>query len=122
MALEIVEGDASRQYHLQVDRTATSLHPRFSKFYMCLEGCKKGFVEGCRPFIRVDGCHLKTMYGGIFLCALAKIQMTSIFLQLLLWWRESAWIVGNGSLNCYWMILVLIEDGSSYQTNKRYNL
>jgi len=31
---------------------------------MCLDGCKKGFLVGYRPFIRVNRCHLKTKYGG----------------------------------------------------------
>lgn len=39
---------------------------------MCLEGCKKGFIGGCMPFIGLDGCHLKTQYGGILLCAVAR--------------------------------------------------
>lgn len=91
MAMEIVEGDASRQYHLLyrfsaelisksrgntckigIERFPGALHPRFQRFYMCLEGCKKGFVEGCRPFIGLDGCHLKTQFGGILLCAVAR--------------------------------------------------
>jgi len=41
-----------------------NFQPRFESFYMCLYGCKKGFLGGCRPFIAVDGCHLKTEYGG----------------------------------------------------------
>ncbi|XP_012833671.1 PREDICTED: uncharacterized protein LOC105954545 [Erythranthe guttata] len=29
----------------------------------------KGFLDGCRPVIFLDGCHLKSDYGGILLCA-----------------------------------------------------
>jgi hypothetical protein len=29
-------------------------------------------VQGCRPFIGVDGCHLKTKYGGILLIAVGR--------------------------------------------------
>jgi len=42
------------------------LQPRFSSFYFCLDGIKRGF-SACRPFIGVDGCHLKTKYGGTLL-------------------------------------------------------
>ena len=78
-----MEGDASKQYgmlwsygaelrkasagntcKLQLDRPDPTLEPRFGSFYMCLEGYKKGFVAGYRPFIGVDGCHLKTKYRG----------------------------------------------------------
>ncbi|KAK2455719.1 hypothetical protein QL285_003145 [Trifolium repens] len=31
-----------------VDRPIPSIHPRFSSFYFCFEGCKKGFTNGCR--------------------------------------------------------------------------
>jgi len=29
-------------------------------------------MSGCRPFIGVDGCHLKTMYGGILLVVVGR--------------------------------------------------
>ncbi|XP_057452742.1 uncharacterized protein LOC130744588 [Lotus japonicus] len=91
LALQVVEGDASKQYTLlykfsvelrrvcagntckmQLESPAGSIQPRFGRFYMCLEGCKRGFLQGCRPFIGLDACHLKTMYGGILLCAVAR--------------------------------------------------
>ena len=30
--------------------------PLFIRFYMCLATCKKGWVEGCRKIIGLDGC------------------------------------------------------------------
>ena len=33
--------------------------PYFERLYICLEGCKKEFLAGCRPFIGLDACHLK---------------------------------------------------------------
>jgi len=41
----------------------------FKRFYICWGALKKGFLEGCRPIIFLDGCHLKSAYGGILLCA-----------------------------------------------------
>ncbi|GAV68149.1 hypothetical protein CFOL_v3_11652, partial [Cephalotus follicularis] len=35
--------------------------------FICYEASRKGFKEGCRPFIGLDGCHFKGMYGGILL-------------------------------------------------------
>ena len=83
IAQKIVEGDADGQYSMikryvaelirvcpgnsvkiNVDRPDPGLQPRFGSFYFCFDGCKKGFTNGCRPFIGVDGCHLKTKYGG----------------------------------------------------------
>lgn len=49
---------------IDVERPLTTIQPRFDRFYLCFVGCNKGFTEDCRCFIGVDGCHLKTKYGG----------------------------------------------------------
>ena len=91
IASGIVEGEATKQYSLlwsysaelrranegntckiQLERLAQNLQPRFGRFYMCLDGCKRGFLASCRPFIGVDGCHLKTQYGGQLLVAVGR--------------------------------------------------
>ncbi|KAL0284809.1 UNVERIFIED_CONTAM: hypothetical protein Scaly_2838700, partial [Sesamum calycinum] len=41
----------------------------FRRFYCCWGALKAGFLDGCRPLICLDGCHLKTYCGGILLCA-----------------------------------------------------
>ncbi|XP_047163759.1 uncharacterized protein LOC124833342 [Vigna umbellata] len=87
IALDSLVGDGERQYgclydyvgellrvksgtfKIKVNQPQPSLPPRFGSFYMCLEGCKQGFLGSCRPFIGVDGCHLKTTYGGQLLVA-----------------------------------------------------
>ncbi|KAL5843668.1 hypothetical protein ACOSQ4_009626 [Xanthoceras sorbifolium] len=45
--------------------------PTFQRFFLCFEAKKKGFLEGCRPFIGVDGCYLKEPYQGVLLSAIA---------------------------------------------------
>ena len=45
--------------------------PKFKRVFVCFEAIKKGFLEGCRPFIGLDGCHLKGPFGGIALSAVA---------------------------------------------------
>ncbi|KAL0453867.1 UNVERIFIED_CONTAM: hypothetical protein Slati_1364800 [Sesamum latifolium] len=42
---------------------------KFKRFYVCFAAVKKGFLSGCRPFICVDGCHLKGPHGGVLLTA-----------------------------------------------------
>jgi len=34
---------------------------------MSLDASKRGFLNGCRPLLCLDGCHLKTKFGGILL-------------------------------------------------------
>jgi hypothetical protein len=36
---------------------------------MCLDASKRGFLQGCRPVIFVDGCFIKTRYRGQLLTA-----------------------------------------------------
>ena len=60
------DGDLAAEHGL-----ATGL-PYFERIYICLEGCKKGFLAGCRPIIGIDACHLKTKTGGQLMCAIGK--------------------------------------------------
>ncbi|GLT67042.1 hypothetical protein SLA2020_393760 [Shorea laevis] len=46
--------------------------PAFKGIYVCLEGCKKGFLLGCRPVIGVDACFLKGMFKGTLLAVVAR--------------------------------------------------
>lgn len=41
--------------------------PMFQRCFIYLEGAATGFLNGYRPFIGFDGCHLKGPYGGILL-------------------------------------------------------
>jgi len=44
---------------MKVDRTVPEVNPRFQRLYCSLAVMKKGFLEGCKPMIGVDGCFLK---------------------------------------------------------------
>jgi len=43
----------------------------FRRFYTCLKACKDSFTS-CRPFIGLDGCFLKSKYGGELLKAIGR--------------------------------------------------
>ena len=34
----------------------------FKTFFFCIDGNRREFFEGCRPFIEVDGCHSRGPY------------------------------------------------------------
>ena len=46
--------------------------PYFHNLYICLDGCKRGFLAGCRPIIGLDACHLKTKTGGQLISVVAR--------------------------------------------------
>ena len=56
------------QFHPRANLDDT---PTFKFLYVCFEAIKTGFLEGCRPFIGVDGCFLKGPYGGVMLSAVS---------------------------------------------------
>ncbi|XP_015386640.2 uncharacterized protein LOC107177409 [Citrus sinensis] len=43
----------------------------FKRFFVAFPAQKNAFLNGCRPFIGIDGCHLKGKYGGVLLAAIA---------------------------------------------------
>ncbi|WVY90842.1 hypothetical protein V8G54_036356 [Vigna mungo] len=43
----------------------------FQRFYACLKACKDNFVC-CRPIVGLDGCFLKTKYGGELLTVVGR--------------------------------------------------
>jgi hypothetical protein len=47
--------------------------------YWSYDACKGGFLEGCRPFICLDGCHIKTRYKGNLLTAVGIDRNDCIF-------------------------------------------
>ena len=47
--------------------------------YIRYNAQKVGFLEGCRPIIGLDGCHLKGRFGGKILSATTKDGNDNIF-------------------------------------------
>ena len=96
-AMLISQGDCTAQYARVFDYAMTVLkynsgssvfvkvnnenpqEPVFERLYMCLEACKHGFLQGCRPIIGVDGCHLKGAYSGQVLVAVGMDGNDNLF-------------------------------------------
>jgi hypothetical protein len=76
----------------------------FSSLYMSLDACKRGFLAACRPIICLDGCHIKTKYGGIILTAVGIDPNDCIF--------PIAWAIVEVEclLSWKWFLLTLKQD------------
>ncbi|XP_038683095.1 uncharacterized protein LOC119983503 [Tripterygium wilfordii] len=122
LAMERINGNAKVQYarlreylaevrktnvgstcQVQVNRDAND-KPVFWRLYICLDALKRGFLEGCRPFIGLDGCFLKGVYGGQLLTAVAHDGNQGIF--------PIAWAVVNveNTENWDWFLFRLLQD------------
>ncbi|KAL6499181.1 hypothetical protein OROHE_026209 [Orobanche hederae] len=42
----------------------------FKRMYICWSALKSGMLDGCRKMICLDGCHVRTEYGGMILIAI----------------------------------------------------
>jgi hypothetical protein len=46
--------------------------PRFHGLFFCVNAARQGFLDGCRPFIGLDGCFIKLTSGAQILAATGK--------------------------------------------------
>ncbi|KAK2648282.1 hypothetical protein Ddye_015771 [Dipteronia dyeriana] len=51
----------------------------FQRFFLSFQSQKVGFMFGCRPFIELDGCHLKGKFLGVILSAVAIDANNGVF-------------------------------------------
>lgn len=51
----------------------------FKRLLLSFKAMKSGFINGCKPFIRLDICHLKGPYRGISLDVVALDGINSLF-------------------------------------------
>ncbi|XP_014521852.1 uncharacterized protein LOC106778409 [Vigna radiata var. radiata] len=75
----------------------------FQRFYACLKACKDNFVS-CRPIVGLDGCFLKTKYGGELLTTVGRDgneQMLPIAYAVVEVENKESWT---------WFLELLIED------------
>ncbi|XP_027174348.1 uncharacterized protein LOC113773960 [Coffea eugenioides] len=79
-------------------------NPKFMRLYCCLGPLKKGFKDGRRPIIGLDGCHLKGIYKGQLLTAIAADPNNG-------WW-PIAWAVveREATEQWTWFLKYLSED------------
>ena len=71
-AATILKYNPGSTVKIQVDKLDAASRGTFERMYFCLHACKQGFLDGCRPIIGLDGCFLKSAFGGQLLSALGR--------------------------------------------------
>ncbi|KAK3226830.1 hypothetical protein Dsin_006692 [Dipteronia sinensis] len=74
-AYTLTQTNPGTAIHIKIQKPLTTFHRLFLSF----QAQKQGFIEGCRPFIGLDGCHLKRPCGGVLLSAVALDANNGIF-------------------------------------------
>ncbi|KAK1268757.1 hypothetical protein QJS04_geneDACA013777 [Acorus gramineus] len=75
MRAELLKRNKDSIIHYTVDDVDHS----FQRFFVCFKASSSGFINGCRPFIGLDGCHLKSKYLGSLLAATAMDGNSGLF-------------------------------------------
>jgi hypothetical protein len=103
-------------YHMELVRSnpgstvAVTLNPDetdkpvFERMYVCLEGCKRGFLAGCRRVIGLDRCFLNGAVHGEILCAIGRDPNNQMY--------PIAWatVEGENHDSWYWFLSLLQKD------------
>lgn len=63
-AATVMETNPGSTVKLMIDKSTENENGIFQRMYYCLYALKQGFLDGCRPIIGLDGCFLKSPFGG----------------------------------------------------------
>lgn len=55
------------------------IRPRFQRLFLSFDAQITGFLGGCRPFIGIDGCHIKLNNGSQILAAQGRDANNNLF-------------------------------------------
>ncbi|XP_078447622.1 uncharacterized protein LOC144716378 [Wolffia australiana] len=101
---ELQKVNMNSTFQLEVEHDIHNSLARFNRLYICLESLARGFLEGCRPVIGLDGCFLKTKLKGQLLSAVGRDGNNQMF--------PIAWVVveGENQASWTWFISLLMTD------------
>ncbi|CAH9134895.1 unnamed protein product [Cuscuta epithymum] len=81
-------------FKLEVNPELRVFPPVFQRLFVCFDGVKQGWLQGCRKVMCVDGCFLKTFLGGVLLAAVGRDANEQMY--------PLAWAVVEGENNDSW--------------------
>ena len=106
---ELMKVNMNSTFELVLDRDTPNGLIRFKRLYICFDSLARGFLEGYRKVIGLDGCFLKTETKGQLFSIVGKDGNNQMF--------PIAWVVveGENQTSWTWFIQLLMGDlGISY--------
>ncbi|OMO85410.1 Transposase, MuDR, plant [Corchorus capsularis] len=76
---EIKKTNVGSSVWMQCHKDTVESPPLFQRYYICLNNLKRGFVLGCRQFLGLDGCWLKSLTKGELLVAVGRDGNNQMF-------------------------------------------
>ncbi|XP_027183865.1 uncharacterized protein LOC113782155 [Coffea eugenioides] len=71
-AATVRQSNSDSYIAIQINRRSIEQRATFQRLFYDLGALKKGFLASCKPIIGLDGCFLKSPFGGQLLAALGK--------------------------------------------------
>ncbi|XP_078446359.1 uncharacterized protein LOC144715302 [Wolffia australiana] len=101
---ELRKVNENSTFKLLLDTDTPDSQVRFRRLYICFESLARGFLKGCRKFIGLDSCFLKSEVKGQLLSAVGNDGNNQMF--------PIAWAVveGENEDSWTWFIELLIQD------------
>ncbi|XVF34154.1 hypothetical protein REPUB_Repub18cG0034000 [Reevesia pubescens] len=78
-AKTIKETNKGSTLKMKVHIPLPNAQPIFQRYYICLNALKTGLENGCRHFLRLDGCFLKSLTKGELLVAVGRDGNNQMF-------------------------------------------
>lgn len=91
----------------------------FKRFFIRFDAQRRGFIDGCRLFIRVDGCHLRGTYQVVLLTAIEINVNYGIYpLAIVIVENENQWSWGYFLQKFYEQVGVNGGEGLTFMTDR----
>ena len=74
--------DVGSKVILQTEKENENAESKFKRMYIRYNAQKVGFLGGFRPFVGLDGCHLKGRFGGQLVCYRRQPKIKLILLKI----------------------------------------
>ncbi|MBA0694607.1 hypothetical protein Goari_004887, partial [Gossypium aridum] len=78
-AEELRKSNRGSTIEIKIEMLASGFLLLFLRFHTCFDALRRGFLVGCRPILRMDGCYLKGLAKGELLTVVVRDANNQMF-------------------------------------------